>query len=73
MRILTIKWRMMGKWLAFGGRGTYNPANPLKGVHCLAFEQVPCFWGRCGKPETIPAEFASSNSGQGGEVVVTNT
>jgi hypothetical protein len=28
IRILTIKWRMMGKWLAFGGRGTYNPANP---------------------------------------------
>src|SRR3989442_10001885 len=28
IRILTIKWRMMGKWLAFGGRGNYNPANP---------------------------------------------
>jgi hypothetical protein len=28
IRILTIKRRMMGKWLAFGGRGTYNPANP---------------------------------------------
>jgi hypothetical protein len=28
IRILTIKWRMMGNWLAFGGRGTYNPANP---------------------------------------------
>jgi hypothetical protein len=25
---ITIKWSMMGKWLAFGGRGTYNPANP---------------------------------------------
>ena len=62
----------MGKWLAFGGRGTYNPANPKKGVNCLAFEQVPFFWGRCGT-ETIPAEFESSNSGQGGEVVVTIT
>jgi len=50
MRILTIKWRMMGKWLAFGGRGTYNPANPKKGVNCLAFEQAPRFGGGAESP-----------------------
>src|ERR1700716_1840605 len=31
-RILTITWRMRGKWLAFDGRGTYNPATGKKGA-----------------------------------------
>jgi hypothetical protein len=53
IRILTIKWRMMGKWLAFGGRGTYNPANPKKGVNCRAFEQAPCFGGGAESPRPL--------------------
>ena len=61
----------MGKWLAFGGRGTYNPANPKKGVNCLAFEQAPGFGGGAESPRPFQQNLRSSNSGQGREVVVT--
>src|SRR5271165_2353350 len=56
MRILTIasatiKWRSNRKSLAFGRRGTYNPANRETGSGAFAFEQVtPCPRGPARKP-----------------------
>src|SRR5580704_10278989 len=46
--ILTIKGRVIGKSLAFGNRGTYNPANREKGSGGFAFHSVtPCPPGPC--------------------------
>jgi hypothetical protein len=39
--MLNIKWGTNGKSLAFGGRGTYNPANREIGSGAFVFEQVP--------------------------------
>jgi hypothetical protein len=35
--ILTIKGTGIGKMLAFGRRGTYNPATGIKGLSALSF------------------------------------
>jgi hypothetical protein len=50
MRILAINRRTIGKSLAFGRRGTYNPAIREKGSEASVPEKTPLLPAPCQKP-----------------------